>query len=124
MRTITRAFVHCTASECGTVDEIRRWHLQRGWTDIGYHWVILNQFQQYSNYKDCIADSKTDGLVQAGRPEERPGSHVATANFDSLGVVLVGNEAFSQRQVDSLIKVLVTKCQQYQIHPERIRGHS
>ena len=44
-RRIERIFLHCSASDIpikgsGLVDEIRRWHLARGWKDIGYHFVI------------------------------------------------------------------------------------
>ena len=79
MRTITDIVVHCTATPEGrahTVDDIRRWHRQRGWSDIGYHWVVL-----------------LDGSVQPGRPERLAGAHVANHNSNSIGVVYVGGVA-------------------------------
>lgn len=53
--------------------EIRRWHLQRGWLDIGYHYVI-----------------RRDGTVEEGRPRDAIGAHVSGHNTDSIGICLVG----------------------------------
>lgn len=75
-RTITHIVLHCTATPAGrhhTVEDIRAWHHQRGWNDIGYHYVVL-----------------LDGTVQAGRPLEQPGAHVAGHNARSIGIVYVG----------------------------------
>ena len=70
-----------------------------------------------------MANRDTDGLIQAGRPEEVQGSHVQGANSDSIGIALVGEEAFSQNQVDALMKLCVKKCLQYGLTSERVRGH-
>ena len=43
MRPLNRIILHSTATPEGrdvTVEEIRDWHLARGWNDIGYHFVI------------------------------------------------------------------------------------
>ncbi len=49
MRNINEIVVHCTAtrpdwwSDRSTEEkarEVRQWHLDRGWKDIGYHWLI------------------------------------------------------------------------------------
>ena len=53
--------------------EIRRWHLARGWADIGYHWVIAR-----------------DGAVTAGRPETQVGAHVEGHNAGTIGICLIG----------------------------------
>lgn len=56
------------------VAEIRRWHVQeRGWRDIGYHWVI-----------------DRDRTVAIGRRETEIGAHVEGHNRGTLGVCLVG----------------------------------
>jgi hypothetical protein len=38
----SKLIIHCSDSPYPQhgVDEIRRWHIERGWTDIGYHFVI------------------------------------------------------------------------------------
>ena len=55
------------------VEEIRRWHLAKGWSDIGYHYVITR-----------------NGTLQTGRPEGEIGAHVHGYNARSLGICLVG----------------------------------
>lgn len=55
------------------VAEIRRWHLNRGFNDIGYHYVI-----------------DRDGTVAEGRPVERLGEGVAGQNTGKIHVWLLG----------------------------------
>ncbi len=75
--------VHCSATP-GTLDigatEIRGWHKAKGWSDIGYHFVI-----------------RRDGKVELGRPENMVGSHVQGHNANSLGICLVGGTDAKQR---------------------------
>ncbi|HEV7344139.1 MAG TPA: N-acetylmuramoyl-L-alanine amidase [Devosia sp.] len=75
-RPISEVIVHCTATPDGkdfTVDDIRAWHKQRGWTDIGYHYVVYR-----------------DGRVMAGRPVGQVGAHVAGRNTGTIGISYVG----------------------------------
>ena len=68
--------VHCSATEPGLrvgVGEIRQWHLDQGWNDIGYHFVITRA-----------------GAVQHGRPLAQVGAHVRGHNHNSVGICLVG----------------------------------
>lgn len=44
-RPVERVFLHCSASEMDIdgqtmVDEIRKWHLARGFSNVGYHFLI------------------------------------------------------------------------------------
>ena len=45
MRKINKIFVHHSASsqKSTTRDMIHQWHLDRGWTGVGYHYVIQEQ---------------------------------------------------------------------------------
>ena len=75
-RKINKIIVHCTATPEGryvSVDDIRRWHLDRGWSDIGYHYVI-----------DLY------GMIHEGRPLYRSGAHTKGHNSDSIGITYVG----------------------------------
>lgn len=54
-------------------DVIRRWHLNRGFRDIGYHYVI-----------------RRDGVVETGRPLEQVGAHAKPWNTGSIGICMVG----------------------------------
>ena len=79
MRDIDKIIVHCSATPEGrhtTVEEIRQWHLQRGWKDIGYHYVIY-----------------LDGTIHRGRPESVVGAHCSGYNKNSIGVCYIGGLA-------------------------------
>jgi N-acetylmuramoyl-L-alanine amidase len=75
-RVINEIIIHCTATpegrEC-SVEEIRRWHKARGFTDIGYHYVI-----------------HLDGRVEEGRNVDIAGAHCTGHNANSIGVCYVG----------------------------------
>ncbi|TCT39607.1 peptidoglycan recognition protein family protein [Martelella mediterranea] len=76
MRPINEIIIHCTATPEGRpvrVAEINEWHLERGWSGIGYHRVI-----------------HLDGRRETGRPMERIGAHVKGHNTGTIGVVYVG----------------------------------
>jgi len=77
MRKINKIIVHCSATREGQnvdVDTIRRWHvIERGWSDIGYHFVIT-----------------LNGEVKEGRPLERSGAHCKGYNKSSIGICYVG----------------------------------
>lgn len=75
-RYINEIIVHCTATPAGkdyTVADIRRWHLQRGFSDIGYHYVVYR-----------------DGTVHEGRSVDIAGAHCEGHNTHSIGVCYVG----------------------------------
>jgi len=78
MRIIKELVIHCSDSPLGRDDDasdIKRWHLARGWRDIGYHYVIL-----------------LDGTIQSGRPVEQSGAHVIGHNLNSIGICYIGGE--------------------------------
>ncbi len=76
MREISLIIIHCSATpptmDIGA-DEIRKWHTAKGWSDIGYHHVM-----------------RRNGVIEAGRPEERAGAHVKGFNANSIGVCMIG----------------------------------
>ena len=83
------------------VKEIRHWHVaERGWSDIGYHFVI-----------------RRGGTVETGRPLHIMGAHVRGHNQNSIGICLVGGKGgaaddkfedhFSAKQEQSLITLLL-----------------
>ena len=76
MRDIKKIIIHCSATSAEMdigAKEIAQWHKDRGWSDIGYHFVI-----------------RRDGTIEHGRPVERPGAHARHHNNDSIGICLVG----------------------------------
>ncbi len=97
MRDIDTIILHMAATKPSMdvgADDIRRWHVaERGWDDIGYHYVI-----------------RRDGTIERGRPVETPGAHAYGHNKTSIGVCLVGGLTedddadcnFTKRQWDAL----------------------
>lgn len=103
MREIDKIVVHCAATKPSMnigADTIRKWHVEeRGWKDIGYHYVI-----------------RRNGNIDQGRSDEVPGAHARGYNKTSLGICLVGGmdkdgnttvSNYTQAQWDAL-DVLVT----------------
>jgi Negative regulator of beta-lactamase expression len=85
MRKIKHIVIHCSATRANVdegitlpgedigVKEINRWHNDRGFNGIGYHFVV-----------------RRDGTIEAGRPLEKIGAHVKDYNSNSIGICLVG----------------------------------
>lgn len=87
MRNINEIVVHCTAtrpkwwegrSSEEKVREVRQWHLDRGFNDIGYHWLI-----------------DRDGTIVKGRDESKTGAHVKGHNANTIGISLFGGHGSS-----------------------------
>ena len=108
MRNINKIIVHCSATPEGkdfSVADIRRWHLQRGFADIGYHFVIYR-----------------DGSVNIGRPLYKSGAHCSGHNKKSIGVCYIGGVATDGKipmdtrtsaQKDSLVRLITELRQQF-----------
>ena len=76
MREIKSIILHCSATPEGkdfTVADITRWHKERGFRTIGYHYVVYR-----------------DGTVHKGRPVEQIGAHCEGHNKNSIGVCYIG----------------------------------
>lgn len=92
--------VHCAATKPSMnwgVREIRQSHKERGFLDIGYHFVI-----------------KRDGTLENGRDVMQVGAHTVGQNETSVGICLVGGvddkmqpqANFTPQQMDTLRKLL------------------
>jgi len=82
MRNFDTIILHCSATYPDWMkgqgvkakrDEIDQWHKDRGWSGIGYHYVI-----------------DRDGSVITGRHLNKTGAHVKGHNTGSVGVCLIG----------------------------------
>ena len=76
MRKIKEIIIHCSATKEGrnyTVADIDRWHRERGFFCIGYHFVIYR-----------------DGSIHVGRSVEEVGAHCKGHNTVSIGVCYIG----------------------------------
>lgn len=76
MRDIHLIVVHCSATPITMnigAEEIKKWHIEKGWKDIGYHYVI-----------------RRNGMIEKGRPDSVIGAHLENHNSNSIGICLVG----------------------------------
>ena len=116
MRDINKIIIHCSATREGqdisaaTIDE---WHKDRGWSGIGYHYVIgLN------------------GLIEYGRNINKTGAHVKGHNTGSIGICYIGGcdanmnpkDTRTPEQIATLLEFLrILK----KLHPNAtIHGHN
>ena len=87
MRKIDKIIIHCSATPEGkpfTVADIDRWHRDRGWQGIGYHYVIY-----------------LDGSIHEGRSEEIIGAHCSGQNAQSIGICYIGGLDASGKAKDT-----------------------
>tara|TARA_R110002050_G_scaffold298336_1_gene461507 strand:+ start:116 stop:541 length:426 start_codon:yes stop_codon:yes gene_type:complete len=107
MREISEVIVHCTATPEGrkvSVEEIDRWHKDRGWSGIGYHYCI-----------------QLDGKISKGRDIKIPGAHCKGRNKRSVGITYVGGvdsemnpcDTRTDAQIDSLKYLIGYLCASY-----------
>ena len=126
MRKINQIIVHCTATrpdwwENKTINEqvkeVTRWHLDRGFSDNGYHFLI----------------SRSGEVVQ-GRPVEKSGAHAKSHNSDSIGISMFGGfgsdaddlatEHFTPLQLAATYDLIRKLQGQYNIKNENVIGHN
>lgn len=116
MRKITEIIIHCSATPEGVdykAADIDRWHRQKGWLGIGYHYVV-----------------DLDGTVETGRAEEQPGAHCYGHNMRSIGVCYIGGTDASGHPRDTRTEkqraALYRLCQDLlHRYPEaRLHGHN
>lgn len=69
---------HVEATNC-TPQDVHQWHLARGWTGIGYHYLIGK-----------------DGTIYRGRPRDAIGAHCQDYNSQSIGIGAVGDYEIEQ----------------------------
>ena len=98
-RQIKEIHIHCSATREGlaiTAHEIKKWHLARGWSDIGYHIIIGHQGIEY------------------GRPLQKIPASVRSRNSHAIAIAYIGGldangkpkDTRTPRQKELLLKVL------------------
>ena len=107
-RKVNRVFIHCSASDIISHDDvsvIRRWHLKRGWNDVGYHFFI-----------------KKNGVVQPGRNIENTPAAQKGNNTGTIAICLHGLKSFTENQFDAL-RHLCKKLQMNYENQLTFHGH-
>ena len=91
---------HAEAEHC-TVEEVHRWHLQNGWSGIGYHFFV-----------------RKNGEIYRGRPLGKIGAHAHGYNNCSVGVCFEGayhtaDKVMPEKQMEAGRELLEYLREQY-----------
>lgn len=123
MRVIRKIIIHCSDSKWGNLEELTRWHKERGFVTVGYHYIILNGYLTYADYKEDNYKPNFDGVLVAGRDESLPGAHTLGQNEDSIGICLIGVNHFTLAQFQKLEKLCIDLMKKYNLKVSDIYGH-
>lgn len=115
MRKMDSIIIHCSATRQGAdfgAADIARWHRQRGFRAIGYHYVI-----------------RLDGTLEKGRPIEQAGAHCKGWNATSIGICYIGGldtngkpaDTRTPEQIETLAKLVKELQRKYGIR--QVMGH-
>lgn len=123
--------LHCSDSRFGNSALITKWHVlpqqrveQRGrvyqgngWSNIGYHYVILNGWLDRNHF-----NMNYNGHIETGRPlnddhiisADETGAHVRGYNRNSIGICLIGKSGqFTDEQLNSTLEIVYQLERQY-----------
>ena len=115
MRDMEYIVIHCAATKPSMdvpIERVRKWHLDRGWSDIGYHYYITR-----------------DGKIHKGRDLNIVGAHVRGYNKNSIGICYEGGinekgdpeDNRTDQQKKSLLKVV--KVLKFVFENAVVQGH-
>jgi N-acetylmuramoyl-L-alanine amidase len=113
--------IHHTATSFGNAAIVTRWHIDRGFDEMGYHFLIGN------------GTNSGDGQIEVGTrwPKQKWGAHTKTPdnrfNDYGIGICLVGNfdvQYPSAAQMRSVEKLVAYLMRTYHIPPDHVLGHN
>lgn len=113
-----KIILHCSATREGQdirANTIRQWHKQRGFEDIGYHYVI-----------------DLDGKVEKGRDEKMVGAHCVGQNSDSIGICYIGGcdksmqpkNTLTEAQKHTLLNLVYLLLENYHLTIKDVYTHN
>ena len=118
LRNITSIAIHCSASPQGRGDDastIDRWHLEKGWSGIGYHYIILE-----------------DGTILKGRWVDNSGAHIKGNNATTIAICRIGGLGKDGKtirdatfeQINSIRLLSHLLVEMYELDISDIKGHN
>lgn len=109
MRKIKQIVVHCSDSQ-DSLDigkaEINQWHIERGWSMIGYHFVV-----------------RRNGRIEIGRPIDMVGAHVKGNNKRTIGICWIGRNNITPKQYWALVELCTHLMKEFGLPFDDIMGH-
>ena len=110
-RAFNRVILHCSATPDDNQHDysaaaIDLWHKQRGWTGIGYHFVI-----------------RRSGKIEEGRDINKIGAHTKGHNTDSIGVCYIGTRRPTKEQIEAFLILFKKLRDEYKIEANNWFGH-
>jgi len=112
-RPIKSIAIHCSASPQNRGDDARtidKWHLDNGWSGLGYHYVIL-----------------PDGTIQKGRWVDAEGAGVYKHNRNTIHICFIGGMKYDDitpQQVKAIKELGSLLVSMYKLTPKDIKGHN
>lgn len=117
MENIDKITIHCSATNPKNDDDVkslRKMHTDKGWSDIGYHYVI-----------------DAWGILEDGRPINRMGAGVRGFNKNNVHICMVGGiddngkavDNFTEWQYDTLRFIITDLVGIYGVKESNIKGH-
>lgn len=114
---VKELILHCSATKEGKdykASDVKRWHLQRGFVDIGYHYVI-----------------DLDGTVEKGRKDNAIGAHCLGHNSKSLGICYIGGldekgkpkDTRTEEQKKAMYELVQQLLKKYNLKITDVHGH-
>lgn len=97
----SRIILHHAAASICDVRTVHTWHLKRGFSGIGYHFLV-----------------RKDGTIERGRAENLVGAHAAGNNSNSIGICFEGNfeiETMGEAQKNAGKELIAYLCNKYGI---------
>lgn len=116
----TTIVVHHSATPGGSARSFDRYHRDKGWDELGYHFVIGN------------GTETPDGMIEVGSrwQKQKHGAHCKTPdnffNEHGIGVCLVGDFTKTRptaRQLAALERLTGFLCDRCGIRPDRVVSH-
>ncbi|MDP9174188.1 MAG: peptidoglycan recognition protein family protein [Planctomycetota bacterium] len=112
--------IHHSATNFGSAKIIDAWHRDKGWDELGYHFVVGN------------GTNTADGEIEVGPrwPKQKWGAHTKTAdnrfNDFGIGICLVGNfdvDQPSESQLHAVAGLVAYLMKTYHIPEDHVIGH-
>ncbi|MCI8509020.1 MAG: N-acetylmuramoyl-L-alanine amidase [Lachnospiraceae bacterium] len=104
-----KIIIHHAAATAADAKTIHKWHINRGWSGIGYHFVVLK-----------------NGSIERGRPVKTIGAHCTGENSDSIGICFEGNfekEKMPDKQIKAGRELLSYLYEKYGLNKSHVKKH-